>query len=471
MADLKKGGLTRSRLAGDVDPCLAQASVSVHFDQKLALYDLQGSLAHARMLGETGLVSPEDCRLMVEGLASLAREVWEARFTWDPDLEDVHMNLEKALVDRIGPAGARLHTARSRNDQVALDERLYLKEQIRLIGGELRVLRQALVERAAEGTEAPMPGYTHLQRAQPIVVAHHLLAYYAMLTRDQGRLKDLADRLTEMPLGSGALAGTGLPIRPDLVARDLGFPKLAANSLDAVASRDLLLEFLSFGAILMVHLSRLAEDIIIWCSSEFNFASLPDALTTSSSMMPQKKNPDGAELIRGKSGRAIGNLVTLLTVVKGLPMSYNRDLQEDKEPLFDTAETLGLVLPLASALVKGLEFNYERLRQAAEDPYTAATDLADHLVLAGVPFREAHGQVGALVTYCLEKHLPLAGVGAEVLKQFCPRADPQILANLSVNDLLVARDKTPGGTAPEAVKRQLAAAWAALVEEQKQALG
>ncbi|MDR1394684.1 MAG: argininosuccinate lyase [Deltaproteobacteria bacterium] len=458
-------GLVRSRMTQALDPALARAGVSVHFDRKLARHDLAGSRAQARMLGEAGLVSAEDSRRMIAGLDELAEEVRTGRFVWKDELEDVHMNLEAALTERLGPAGERLHTARSRNDQVALDERLYLREEIQTIGLLLWDLKAALVQRAGETAGWPMAGYTHLQRAQPIVLGHHLLAYFQMLHRDTGRLLDLRERLGEMPLGSGALAGTGLPVKEELTASELGFPHLSANSIDAVSSRDLLAEFLAFGAILMVHLSRLAEDIILWCTAEFGAASLPDSLATSSSMMPQKKNPDGPELIRGKTGRAVGNLVALLTVVKGLPLAYNRDLQEDKEPLFDTAETLETVLPLARKLILGLEFHRERMRELADDPYTAATDLADHLVLRGVPFREAHRQVGALVAHCVSAGLALKQAGREILNRFCPEADPEILSRLEPEDLLAARDRTPGGTAPRLAAWQAEKAGEALVRE------
>ncbi|MDR0550237.1 MAG: argininosuccinate lyase [Deltaproteobacteria bacterium] len=463
----KKGGLARSRQTQDVDPTLAKASVSIHFDQRLALFDVRGSQAHARMLGEVGLVSPEESQMMVEGLGLLSEKIDQGTFVWDPDLEDVHMNLEKALTDLIGPAGAKLHTARSRNDQVALDERLYLKSAVNQISWELWALKMALTQKALEVGDAPMPGYTHLQRAQPILVAHHLLAYYQALKRDSGRLYSLETRLNESPLGSGALAGTGLPIRADLVAKDLGFPELSANSLDAVASRDLLMEFLAFGAILMVNLSRLAEDLALWVTAEFGFADLPDSLTTSSSMMPQKKNPDGAELIRGKAGRAIGNLVTLLTVVKGLPMAYNRDLQEDKEPLFDTIDSLKLVLPLAKRLVESLTFNYDRLLELADDPYTGATDLADQLVRRGTPFREAHAQVGALVAELVKLKIPLRAVKPSLLARFCPAAEPDWPSKLTLAAQLAARDQTPGGTAPKTVAIQAQKAEAELLAEQK----
>jgi argininosuccinate lyase len=374
------------------------------------------------------------------------------------------MNLERALVRLIGPAGEKLHTARSRNDQVALDTRLYLRDAAARLGAGLRDLRSALVEKAASVEAAPMPGYTHLQRAQPVLVAHHLLAYYQMLSRDQERLADLGKRLDSMPLGSGALAGTGLPIDPALVAADLGFSRLAENSLDAVASRDHLLEFLAFGAIAMTNLSRLAEDLVLWCSREFAFAELPDALTTGSSMMPQKKNPDGAELMRGKAGRAIGNLMALLAVVKGLPLSYNRDLQEDKEPLFDTVDTLDALMPVAAKMVRELKFDLERLRAAADDPYASATDLADLLVRRGVPFREAHRQVGAAVAYALKRKKALAALSPEELNRFCPLAPAKIFAGLTLADRLSARS-TFGGPAPRSVARQLRAARQRLARE------
>ena len=390
----------------------------------------------------------------------------KGQFIWAPSLEDAHMNLERALVDLTGPTGEKLHTARSRNDQVALDTRLYLRDTARRVGGELRNLRGTLLDKAAEVKEAPMPGYTHLQRAQPVLVAHHLLAYYQMLSRDQERLGDMFKRLDYMPLGSGALSGTGLPIDPAQVAEELGFSRLSENSIDAVASRDHLLEFLSFAAILMVHLSRLAEDLILWCSQEFAFAELPDSLSTGSSMMPQKKNPDGAELTRGKSGRVIGDLMALLTVVKGLPMSYNRDLQEDKEPLFDAADTLELILPVAARMIEGLTFNLDRLREAADDPYAPATDLADHLVRKGVPFREAHRQAGAAVAHAINAHKALVDLSPAELAVLCPKADMSVIKEMALPAMLKARS-TYSGTAPKSVARQLAAARRALVSEIK----
>jgi argininosuccinate lyase len=417
------------------------------------------------MLRQCGLLTREEAGDIRRGLDKLKVEIAKGRLKWEPALEDVHMNIERALTDLIGPAGAKLHTARSRNDQVALDERLYLIDVCGRTVRSMWTLRACLVERASEAGHHPMPGYTHLQRAQPILIGHHLLAYYQMLTRDHDRLMALAGRLRVLPSGSGALSGTGLPIRPQDVADTLGFESLAPNSLDAVASRDLLMEFLSFAAIMMVHLSRLAEDVVLWCSQEFGFASLPDSLTTSSSMMPHKKNPDGAELIRGKAGRTIGNLVSLLTTVKGLPLSYNRDLQEDKEPLFDTVGTLDKVLPLAARIVEELTFDFARTRAAADDPYTPATDLADHLVLKGVPFRSAHERVGRLVAKAVADGRALRDLADHEVAAFCPEADPGVVRTLTLDRLLAVRSTTPGGTAPDMVDERIKDARLELIME------
>jgi argininosuccinate lyase len=455
----------KGRLGAGPDPALEAVSVSVGFDRHLALQDIAGSRAHAAMLHQAGLIGAREAADIDRGLETLRLKVAAGDFPWEPALEDVHMNLERALTDLVGPAGGKLHTARSRNDQVALDERLYLRDVLADLDGALRTLRLALVEKAAAAGDRPMPGYTHLQRAQPVLIAHHLMAYYHMLTRDRARLADLAGRLGEMPLGSGALSGTGLPIKPELVAEALGFAALSPNSLDAVASRDLVLEFLALSAIMMTNLSRLAEDVVLWCSAEFGLAALPDRLATTSSMMPQKKNPDGAELIRGKAGRAVGNLVSLLVTVKGLPMSYNRDLQEDKEPLLDTVETLAKVLPLAARIVEGLEFDYEAARRAAADPFAAATDLADHLVLKGVPFRLAHERVGRLVALAHARGLALAALPEDEVAALLPEADPGVIRELTVDRLLAARSTTPGGTAPEVVAARVGEARRTLAGE------
>ncbi|MDR2302509.1 MAG: argininosuccinate lyase [Deltaproteobacteria bacterium] len=471
----RPSGLLKGRLKEPMDKALAKASVSVGYDARLAHIDLRGSLAHAAVLREANLLTPGEFEKIREGLGALSADPALISRDWDENLEDIHMNLEKALTDLIGEAGAKIHTARSRNDQVAFDERLYLMEVTQRVRANLFELRSALVKRAKEAGLAPMPGYTHLQRAQPVLLAHHLMAHYQVLTRDEARLKGFWDRGFDMPLGSGALSGTGLPVDVTKIAENLPMPfglspmafGPSLNSLDAVASRDLLLEFLSYAAIISVNLSRMAEEIVLWTGSEFSFAALPDSLSTTSSMMPQKKNPDGAELIRGKTGRTIGNLVALLTTVKGLPLAYNRDLQEDKEPLFDSVDTLDLVLPLMAAMVKGLNFNYDRLREAADDPYVGATDLADHLVLKGLPFRKAHEAVGSLVTHLAAQNTPLRQVDAKTLKAFCPLADPDFPKTLTVDALIAARQNAPGGTAWASVKGRLEEAQKKLAEEAK----
>lgn len=433
------------------DGLLEAFSASVHFDYKLYPYDIAGSQAHARMLGRQGLVTPEEAAAMVAGLADIKADIDAGRFVWDPKLEDVHMNIERALSRRIGPAGDKLHTARSRNDQVALDTRLYVRQAITRIQAGIRALRLALVEQAEHHLDVIMPGYTHLQRAQPVLLAHHLLAYFEMLGRDDSRLDDLWKRIDVLPLGSAALAGTGLPIDPQAVAEELGFSRVSPNSLDAVADRDYVLELLFAGSLVMIHLSRLCEDVILWASSEFGFVELPDEMSTGSSIMPQKKNPDPAELVRGKSGRVIGHLMSLLVVLKGLPMSYNRDLQEDKEPLFDTVETLTQSLAIMSRLVEGLQFRAGRMRAAADDPYITATDLADHLVKRGIPFRQAHALVGRTVRDCLNQGRRLAELSLEELQNLCPGVGPEVLTDITLEASVNAR-LSPGGTAPDRVK-------------------
>ncbi|MBW2061249.1 MAG: argininosuccinate lyase [Deltaproteobacteria bacterium] len=442
------------RFTRATDDLLESFSASVHFDYKLYPYDIAGSIAHARMLEKVDLLTQTEAELIIKGLEEIKAEIEAGKFTWDPKLEDVHMNIEQALVDKIGAKGEKLHTARSRNDQVALDTRLYLKDTLRIIGDGIKDLRVALVRQGQACQDLVMPGYTHLQRAQPILLAHHLLAYNEMLKRDMTRFKDLYPRVDIMPLGSAALAGTGLPIDMAFVARELNFAQVVTNSLDGVSDRDYIIEFLAVAAILMMHLSRLSEDLILWATSEFGFIDLPDDLCTGSSIMPQKKNPDVPELIRAKTGRVYGNLMGLLTVMKGLPLSYNRDLQEDKEPLFDTTETLTQILPLMARLVSRLVFKAEKMRSAAEDPFITATDLADYLVKQGIPFRQAHEQVGKLVRYCLENNLSLVDLDESELIKLCPGAGSGVKKELTLEASLNAR-VSPGGTAPEQVKAAL----------------
>ncbi|MGH7991887.1 MAG: argininosuccinate lyase [Limisphaerales bacterium] len=400
------------RFAGGPAAEVAQFTQSVSFDQRLWRHDLLGSLVHADMLQKIGVLSRAERNAIVHGLKTIAREIEQGRFRWRAGLEDVHMNLEAELTRRV-PAGAKLHTARSRNDQIALDVRLWLRDEIVLLLGEIADLQRALVSLGEKHADVLIPGYTHLQRAQPVYLAHHLLAYVEMLERDCERLWDCHSRVNVCPLGSGALAGSTLPLDREFAARLLGFvdargrPQLTQNSMDAVSDRDFAVEFCAAAALLAVHFSRLAEDLILWTSTEFNFIKIADAYTTGSSLMPQKKNPDIAELARGKSGRVIGNLVALLTLLKGLPMTYNRDLQEDKERLFDTADTVRATTRLMAAMLRNTKVNRAACEAAANDPALLATDLADYLVRKGMPFRQAHHVVGAVVALAEKLGKPL----------------------------------------------------------------
>ncbi|MCU0667769.1 MAG: argininosuccinate lyase [Myxococcota bacterium] len=406
------------RFQEGTDPTVERFTASIHFDRELARYDVRGSIAHARMLGRSGVIPQADADAIVRGLEQLLGEIEAGTLALDPRLEDVHMNIETRLRERIGAVAGRLHTGRSRNDQVATDLALYLREAAATVRHGLVDLRRVLVTRAREHLDTVLPGYTHLQRAQPVRLAHHWLAFVEMLGRDAERLADLRKRLARCPLGSGAIAGSTLPLDRDATARALGFEGPTRNSMDAVASRDAALEFLAAAAISMVHLSRLAEELVLWSTAEFGFVELSDAYSTGSSLMPQKKNPDVPELVRGKAGRVIGDLVTLLTVVKGLPLTYNRDLQEDKEPLFDAAATLRDSLAVMTGAVATLRVRIDRMRAAAEDPMLLATDLAEALVRAGVPFREAHEAVGKIVAHCLAKEIDLRALGQRELRAF-----------------------------------------------------
>ncbi|MDJ0850183.1 MAG: argininosuccinate lyase [Myxococcota bacterium] len=466
------GKLWGGRFGAATHPAVERFSASIHFDRALARHDLRLSAAHARMLRAQGLIGADDERALLEGLEAVGAEIEAGTFPFDPALEDIHMNVEARLREKIGEAAGRLHTGRSRNDQVATDLLLYLRDAAAAGERGLLQLRQVLVERAAADLDTVLPGYTHLQRAQPVRLAHHWLAYVEMLGRDGSRLRDLRARMTRAPLGAGALAGSTLPLDREATARALGFEGPARNSLDAVASRDAALEFLSASAIAMVHLSRLAEELVIWSSAEFGFVELADAYATGSSLMPQKKNPDVPELVRGKAGRAVGNLVTLLTVVKGLPLAYNRDLQEDKEPVFDSAGTLRDALDVMAGAVATLRVDTDRMRAAASDPMLLATDLAEILVREGVPFREAHEAVGRVVRHCVEKDLDLRGLSREDLAAFHPAFPGGAAELLDLERSLEARS-LPGGTARATVaaevercRRELRNALAALDAEE-----
>jgi len=453
----------KGRFQEPTAPLVQQFTESISYDWRLYKVDIQGSIAHAAALEKAGLLSEEELRLIEEGLKAIEQEIATNQFEFKIELEDIHMNIESALTARIGPAGAKLHTARSRNDQIALDLRLYLRgetDQIRVL---LANLQRALVGLAEKNPEAIVSGYTHLQRAQPVLFAHHLLAYVEMLERDRERLADCRIRINRMPLGSGAIAGSTIQLDRRLIAELLGFSELTRNSMDAVSDRDFAAEFLFALSLVSVHLSRLSEDFVLFVSSEFSLIRLSDAYTTGSSVMPQKKNPDVCELARGKSGRLIGNLVALLTTLKGLPMTYNRDLQEDKEPVFDSIDQIKMILEVFAGLVAATEIDPSRMRSTAEDPALLATDLADYLVLRGVPFRVAHEIIGKLVAYSLENHRGFRQLSLEEFRQFSERFAPDVFEIL---DLDRAIDSRIGFGAPS--RKNVAAAleaWNAVLRE------
>jgi argininosuccinate lyase len=453
------------RFEAPTDPAVERFSASVHFDRALALYDLRGSLAHAAMLGAAGILGAEDAEALRAGLERLRGEIERGEFPFDPRLEDVHMNVETRLRELIGPVAGRLHTGRSRNDQVATDLALYLRDAALAAERGLLGLQEALTLRAREHLDTLLPGYTHLQRAQPVRLAHHWLAFVELFSRDRERFADLRARISRCPLGSGALAGSTLPLDRERTARALGFEAPTANSMDGVGARDGALEFLAAGAIAMVHLSRLAEELVLWSTSEFGFIELADAYSTGSSLMPQKKNPDVPELVRGKAGRAVGNLVALLTVLKGLPLTYNRDLQEDKEPVFDTARTLRDCLEVTAGAIATLRVNEDAMRRAAEDPLLLATDLAEVLVRQGVPFREAHEVIGKLVRHCVSKRLDPRTLSAEDLRAFHPAFPAAAGELVGLERSVEARDLV-GGPARRRVLAALEAAEARLRSEE-----
>ncbi len=445
------------RFTQAADPTAEGFTASLAFDRRLWPYDVTGSVAWAKALGRAGLLSAAEQDRMVRGLQTVREELRSGAFPFRPELEDIHMNVERRLQDLIGDVGGKLHTGRSRNDQIALDERLYLRDVgARTVEG-LRRVQQALVARAAETVETPLPGYTHLQRAQPIVLAHHLLAYVFMLQRDRERFRDCGARADVLPLGSGALAGTAFPIDREALAKDLGFAAVSPNSLDAVSDRDYVLEYLAAGAISGMHLSRLAADLTLWATAEFGFVEFSDAFATGSSIMPQKKNPDVAELIRGKSGRLYGNLQSVLTTMKGLPLAYNADMQEDKEPFFDSVDTLEAILAVLPPMLASLTFRTDRMRRAAGEHFSTATDLADYLVRRGLPFRRAHEVVGRVVRHALDEGKALEDLGLAELRRFSPLFDGDVKDAITVDASLRARAVT-GGTAPAAVRRALALA-------------
>ncbi len=453
--------LWAGRFSDRTHPLVEAFTSSFAFDRRLAPYDVQGSIAHCRTLARAGLLSGRETATLIRGLEAVRTELETGRFPVRPEDEDIHMAIERRLTELVGPVGGKLHTGRSRNDQVALDIRLYLREALTTLSECLQHFQVALLDRASADLDVVMPGYTHLQRAQPVLFAHHLLAYVEMAGRDKARLHDALGRVNVMPLGSGALAGTNFPLDRAYTAKLLGFPEVTENSLDAVSDRDFGIEVLAALAITMMHLSRLSEELVLWASQEFQFVELPDAFCTGSSMMPQKKNPDVPELVRGKTGRVYGHLIGLLTTMKGLPLSYNRDLQEDKEPLFDASDTVAGSLGVLTELVRGLRVNRAAVALAADSGLLLATELADYLVTKGVPFREAHGITGRIVRHCLDLRRELRTLSLDELRSFAAQFEKDALDVLTV-DGAIERKTQIGGTARQRVHKRIKALRKAL---------
>jgi argininosuccinate lyase len=430
-------------------------TASIGFDYRLAAYDIQGSIAHAQMLGAQKIISADDVKAIEQGLAEIAHEIEAGQFEWLLDLEDVHLNIEKRLTDKIGDAGKRLHTGRSRNDQVATDVRLWLRASADHVGTALKKLQLSLLDLAEAHFDTVMPGFTHLQVAQPVTLGHHLMAYVEMLSRDAQRFADCRRRINRLPLGAAALAGTSYPIDRELVAKKLGFDGVCENSLDAVSDRDFAIEFTFAASLVMTHLSRLSEELILWSSPRFAFIDIADRFCTGSSIMPQKKNPDVPELVRGKTGRVYGHLTALLTLMKGQPLAYNKDNQEDKEPLFDTVDTLLVTLEIYADMMRGITVNKDNMRQAASEGFATATDLADYLVKKGMPFRDAHEVVALAVRYAVDKKVDLSDLPLATLQQFSSSIADDVYAVLTLEGSLNSRNHI-GGTAPVQVKAAIA---------------
>ena len=423
---------------------------SIRFDSRMYAEDIRGSIAHAKMLGKQGIISQEDSNTLVSALEQLLLDIEQGKVDFEIDAEDIHMNIEKLLTERIGDAGKRLHTARSRNDQVALDIRMYLMRELDEICTMLKSLEETLLSLAEQHLDTIMPGYTHMQKAQPITFAHHVMAYFEMFKRDLGRFADCRKRTNILPLGSGAMATTTYPLDREFVARELGFAGITLNSLDGVSDRDFAIEAAGAMAILMMHLSRFCEELILWNTNEFSFVEMDDAFSTGSSIMPQKKNPDVAELIRGKTGRVYGNLIALLTMMKALPLAYNKDMQEDKEALFDSIDTVKLCLPVFQGMISTMKINREAMRAGASGGFTNATDAADYLVKRGLPFRDAHAVIGKIVFYCVEHGCAIEDLSLEQFHSFSPLFDQDVYDAISL-ERCVSQRKVIGGPAKEAV--------------------
>lgn len=450
MTDKLWGG----RFTAPTDEFVEEFTASIAFDQRLWRFDIDGSIVHARMLARQQIIAADDAEQIIAGLEQIRNEIEAGKFEFKVSLEDIHMNIEARLIEIVGPVGGKLHTARSRNDQVALDIRLYLREEIKAVAQFLASLQDALLEQAEKNLNVIMPGYTHLQTAQPVLFSHHMLAYHEMLKRDAQRFCDLYKRVDVLPLGAGALAGTTFNIDREFVAEQLGFSGVTRNSLDTVSDRDFAIEFCAASSILMMHLSRLAEELVLWSSADFNFVELSDAFCTGSSIMPQKKNPDVPELVRGKSGRVYGNLVSLLTLMKSLPLAYNKDTQEDKEPLFDTIDTVKGSLKIFADMIREMQINAEQMRLAAARGFSTATDVADYCVRKGIPFRQAHEIVGKTVRYCIENNKDIPELSIDEFRSFSESIEDDIYEFVTLDASVNARRAT-GGTAREAVEREL----------------
>ncbi|WP_461517476.1 argininosuccinate lyase [Porticoccus sp.] len=458
MSDSKDTNLSwGGRFSEATDAFVARFTASVNFDQRMALQDIQGSIAHATMLTSVGVLTEEELQSIRTGLTEIVTDIENGTFQWSLALEDVHMNVEAALTSQIGITGKKLHTGRSRNDQVATDIRLWLREEIDIIAIELTRLQRGILELAGRETDTIMPGFTHLQTAQPVTFGHHLMAWYEMMERDYGRLLDCRKRLNQSPLGAAALAGTTYPINRQMTAELLGFDAPTRNSLDSVSDRDFAIEFCAFASMLLTHLSRASEELVLWASAQFNFIELPDRFCTGSSIMPQKKNPDVPELVRGKSGRVYGHLMALLTLMKSQPLAYNKDNQEDKEPLFDTVDTVKDCLRAFADMVPAIQAKKENMREAARRGFSTATDLADYLVRKGIPFRDSHEIVGKSVAYGIASNKDLSEMSLEELQQFSPVIEQDVFEVLTLEGSVAARNHI-GGTAPEQVRSAIALA-------------
>ncbi len=451
---MSKDKLWGGRFTQPTDKFVEEFTASIDFDKRLYHQDIRGSVAHARMLGKQGIIPLEDVEQIVHGLHGILEQIEAGHFDFSIALEDIHMNIESRLSAAIGEAGKRLHTGRSRNDQVALDIRLYLRDEVVAITTYLDLLIDALLTQAEDNLDTYMPGFTHLQTAQPILFAHHLMAYVEMFKRDKGRLDDSLKRINVLPLGAGALAGTTVPIDREYVAEQLDFPAITRNSLDAVSDRDFALEFLGNASILMMHLSRFSEELIIWSTSAFQFIELSDGFCTGSSIMPQKKNPDVPELVRGKTGRVYGNLMALLTTMKALPLAYNKDMQEDKEPLFDTIDTVKGCLKIFADMIREMRVNRDSMARAAGQGFSTATDVADYLVRKGLPFRDAHEVVGKAVAYCVENQMDLSELSLTEWQLFSGRIERDIFECCTVEASVNARN-VPGGTARQRIEDEI----------------